>query len=666
MTGPRVDTVPGRPAETAERDPLYRPIRDYAIIGDTHGAALVATDGSIDWCCCPTMDRPAIFCRLLDARKGGWCRIGPGGAFTATRSYLGNTNVLATTFVTDSGRMRVTDFMPMRARPTQGSAASRADDVAHGHRILRLVEGLEGEVELAVEFRPTFNFARSITRVSPREWGALAASDRDAMLFRSPVPLRCDTSGAASGRWSLRAGERLWFMLEYRSGDTPQEGKPAAMVPSNAASPADFDADLQQTLEYWEAWSGRCTYEGPYHPLVRRSALLLKLLTFGPTGAVIAAPTTSLPEEIGGVRNWDYRFTWLRDASLILYALQSIGYHGEADRFFAWLEALCLRCGGGLQIMYTVDGSANLPEQVLEHLEGYRGSQPVRIGNAAASQTQLDVYGEVLDAAHLHVESTGQPLRPEVWAMMTRFADQAAARWREPDHGIWEVRGGPRHFVYSKLLCWVALDRAVRIASRFGLPGDVAHWRTVAEEIRRVILADGYDAELGAFTQVLGETALDASALAIATLGFLPPTDPRVRSTVERIRERLTSHGLVYRYRASETDDGLPGGEATFALCSFWLVDNLALGGRVDEARSLFERVAAYANDVGLMAEEIEPVSGELLGNHPQGFTHLALIRAALSIAKAEARGPEETAETPAERAGEAGRAGRRPGAPAS
>ena len=665
MTGPRMDTPRDVPAATAERNLPYRPIRDYAIIGDTHAAALVATDGSIDWCCCPTIDSPAIFCRLLDAGRGGWCRIGPGGAFTATRSYVGNTNVLATTFMTDSGKMRVTDFMPMCVRSAQGSAAMHGDGVAHGHRILRFVEGLEGEVELAVEFRPTFNFARGITQVSPLEWGALAAGDRDAMLFHSPVPLRCDASGAAIGGAVLRAGERLWFTLEYHARDTPQEGTPAPVVPSTA-SRADPDVDLRQTLEYWEEWSERCTYEGPYHALVRRSALLLKLLTFGPTGAVVAAPTTSLPEEIGGVRNWDYRFTWLRDASLILYALQSIGYHREADGFFEWLEALCLRCGGGLQIMYTVDGGANLPERVLEHLEGYRGSRPVRVGNAAASQTQLDVYGEVLDAAHLHVESTGRPLRPEVWAMLVRFADQAAARWREPDHGIWEVRGGPRQFLYSKLLCWVALDRAGRIAGRFGLPGDVAHWHATAEEIRRAILTEGYDVTLGAFTQTFGEPTLDASALAIAMLGFLPPSDPRVRSTVERIRERLTSNGLVYRYRTSETDDGLPGGEATFALCSFWLVDNLALDGCVDEARLLFERVAAYANDVGLLAEEIDPVSGALLGNHPQGFTHLSLIRAALSIAKSEASGPEEKAERPTERAGEAERAGRRPRAPAS
>ena len=641
----------------------YAPIRDYAIIGDAHAAALVATDGSIDWCCCPHFDSPALFCRLLDARKGGWCRIGPAGHFSAERAYLGDTNVLVTTFGADDGRIRVTDLMPVRPRADKrtpdGTLGDRGEDIEASHRILRLVEGLNGEVELAVEFRPTFDFAYGTTEIVPCGSGAYAANGRESMSFRSPVALALDGRGAATGRRRVRAGERLWFTLDYHPTAEPP---PDAF--SLAAPGAALDAALRRTLAYWERWSARCTYEGPYHALVRRSALVLKLLTFEPTGAVIAAPTTSLPEQIGGVRNWDYRFTWLRDASLILYALQSIGYHAEADDFFDWLEALCLRCGGGLQIMYTIDGGAQLPERMLDHLEGYRGSRPVRVGNAAAGQTQLDVYGEILDAAHLHVERTGRPLDLETWAVLRHFANEAAARWREPDQGIWEVRGGPRHFLYSKLLCWVALDRALKIAESTNVPGHLERWRRTREEIRRAILTDGYDEKLGAFTQVLGQSALDASALAIPLLGFLSPTDPRVRSTVERIRERLTANGLVYRYRTEETADGLPGGEATFALCSFWLVDNLALSGRVDEARALFERVAGYANDVGLLAEEIDPTTGELLGNHPQGFTHLALIRAALTIAKSESRGPEERAETPAERAGEAERAGRWSGGP--
>lgn len=646
----------------------YPPIGDYAVIGDTHTAALVARDGAIDWCCCPRFDGPAVFCRLLDATKGGWCRIGPAGPFTVSRAYLGDTNVLATTFVTNHGRARLIDFMPIpqhaATRPRDHVDARGGDGVGKGagerrggrqeggagpHRILRLVEGLDGDLELDVEFRPTLGFAETPTRVAITEEGAYGATDHESLTFAAPVPLRVDERGAAIGRGTIRAGERRWFSLTYHTLAAPS---------AHPAAPVDLETDLRRTLDYWERWAARCTYEGPYHDLVRRSALALKLLTFEPTGAVIAAPTTSLPEEIGGVRNWDYRFTWLRDSALILYALQAIGYHAEATDFFAWLEGLCLAGGDGLQIMYTVDGSPHLPERDLVHLEGYRGSGPVRVGNAAAGQTQLDIYGEVLDAAHLHVERNGWVPDQDSWAVLRRLADRAAARWREPDQGIWEVRGGPRHFLYSKLLCWVALDRALRIAEPEGLLGDLAHWRRTRDEIRQAILTEGYDAELGAFTQALGEPGvLDASALAVPMVGFLPPTDPRVQSTVARIRERLTADGLVYRYLPEETSDGLPGGEATFALCSFWLVDNLALGGRVAEARQLFERVAAFANDVGLMAEEIDPGSGALLGNFPQGFTHLALIRAALSLAKAVARGPEELAETPAERAGEAERA---------
>lgn len=373
--------------------------------------------------------------------------------------------------------------------------------------------------------------------------------------------------------------------------------------------------------------------------------LALKLLTFEPTGALVAAPTTSLPEEIGGVRNWDYRFTWLRDASLILHALQGLGYHDEAMDFFDWLETLCLCCQEPIQVLYTLDGRPELPEQFLPHLDGYRSSRPVRIGNAAAEQRQLDVYGEVLDAAHLCYERM-HPIRLELWTVLRLFADRAASRWRETDHGIWEVRSEPRHFLYSKLLCWVAVDRAVRLAESAALPGDVGRWRRARDEIRAAILEEGYDAKLGAFTQAFGTSALDASALVIPLVGFLPATDPRVQSTMRRIQQGLTSRGLVYRYL---TDDGLPRGEATFALCSFWLVDNLALAGEIDEARDLFERITGYANDVGLVSEEIDPVNGELLGNFPQGFTHLALIRSALNIARAETIGPEERARVPAE-----------------
>lgn len=631
---------------TNERTTPYRPIGDYALIGDGHTASLVAVDGSIDWCCCPQFDSPALFCRLLDARIGGWCRIGPAGRFSAARAYRGDTNVLTTTFDAPGGRWQVTDFMTMQESGIGKQHPAHADS---SHRIFRLIEGLEGDTEAVVEFRPTFDFARARTRIDITSDGACAYSDCESMAIRSPVALRIDERGAARARWSLRGGQRLWFVVEYRPTTAP-----------SAKPMVDSEAQLRQTIEYWSRWSARCSYEGPCHPLVRRSALTLKLLTFAPTGAIIAAPTTSLPEQLGGVRNWDYRYTWLRDAALTLYALQSIGYHEEADAFFGWLERLCLCCSEGLQIVYTIDAETDFAERTLDPLEGYRGSRPVRIGNAAFMQRQLDAYGEVLDAAHLHVGMDRHPLSADTWTVLHHFADIAAARWRELDQGIWEVRGPPQPFLYSKLMCWVALDRAIKISESTGLPADIPHWSRTREEIRSALLNRGYNAEIGAFTQALGAPVLDASALALPLVGFLPASDARVQSTVDRIRERLTSNGFVYRYFTRETDDGLPGDEGAFVLCSFWLVDNLALGGRINEARELFERIVGYANDVGLLAEEIDPNSGDLLGNFPQGFTHLGLIRAALSIAKAESRGPELRAEAPAERARKAHQASRR------
>lgn len=599
----------------------YRPIGDYALIGDTHSAALVARDGSIDWLCWPQFDSPAVFGRVLDAAQGGSFRVGPRGPTEVARSYAGDTNVLVTTFTTGTGRLRLTDFMPIGDRPSREPNA----DIAPGRQVLRLVEGLAGEVDLHVSFRPAFDYARASTETMSHLHGATARAGRESLMLGCPVTLSPDREGGVSGTARVAAGERLWFVLTYAHG-----GEFAAP----ATDDSEADAALAQTLNYWQAWSAACTYSGPYHDLVRRSALTLKLLTFSPTGALVASPTTSLPEEVGGARNWDYRYSWLRDASLTLSALQQIGYHREAAAFFGWLEGVCLRGAHNMQIMYRIDGRPDLPEQTLNHLVGYRRSRPVRIGNAAAEQTQLDIYGEVLDAAWTHVEHLGPP-SADVWGVLWRLADQAADRWQEPDAGIWEVRGGPRHFLYSKLLCWVALDRALSLAMHVGLQdGRPARWRLTRLAIRRAILTQGYDRKVGAFTQVLGKPALDASALVVPLVGFLPATDPRVVSTVERIQEQLTAHGLVYRYLAG---DGLPGGEATFTLCSFWLVDNLALAGRVDEARALFERVTAYANDVGLLAEEIDPATGEMLGNYPQGFSHLALIRSALTIARAVA-----------------------------
>lgn len=622
-------------AGTHEDD--YRPLRDYALIGDAHTAALVSSDGSIDWLCWPRFDSPAIFCRLLDRHKGGYFRVGPASPHAAsTRSYVENTNVLTTVFSTGGGRFRLTDLMPVE-RLTE---THEREDIASSYRVLRLVEGLDGEAEVEVSFRPTFDYAQAESSYDLREDFVVAYNEHEALLLSSPAKFKRDSSGALISGFKIKAGERLWITLTYFE----DVNHTSITLPT-----IDADNEIRLTLEYWREWSDTCAYKGPYERLVRRSALVLKLLTYEPTGALIAAPTTSLPEEIGGVRNWDYRYTWLRDSSLILYSLQLLGYYEEATDFFDWLDQLCIPCSHELQIMYRIDGGAHLPERNLDHLEGYRGSRPVRVGNGAHQQRQLDIYGEVIDAAYLYHVRMQRPLRADMWEMLSYMADQTAQRWREPDNGIWEVRGGARHFLYSKLLCWVALDRIVRLSTRDGLQGDVARWKKEREEIRKVILTDGYNEQVGAFTQALGETDLDASALTIPQLGFLPATDPRVISTVNKIQEGLTSHGLVYRYLS---DDALPGGEATFALCSFWLVDCLAQQGNIDEARALFERVTGYANDLGLLSEEIDPVSRELLGNYPQGFTHLGLIRSALNIAKAESLGAEEEPQNQAERAG--------------
>ena len=634
---------------TTAREREYRPIRDYALIGDAHTAALVASDGSVDWLCWPRFDSPAVFCRLLDRGKGGRFRVGPAGRAASTRSYVEGTNVLATVFSTDAGRFRLTDLMPVERL----NRSHEGEDIASHYRVIRLVEGLSGEAEVEVNFRPTFDYARAEAAFDFYDGGVVARHGREALALSCPAAFREDPTGGLTARFSVAAGRRAWVALTYSDQSDP---------PACPGQKFDPEIELEQTLEYWREWSElTCTYTGPYSRLVRRSALALKLLTYEPTGALVAAPTTSLPEEPGGVRNWDYRFTWLRDSSLIIYALQLVGYHEEATDFFEWLDRLCIPCGNELQIMYRIDGGSELPEITLDHLEGYRGSRPVRVGNAAHGQKQLDIYGEVIDAAYLYHERMRRPVRPGLWDVLRYMADQTVARWREPDSGIWEVRGGERHFLYSKLLCWVALDRITRMAARGGLPGDASSWERTREEIRRAILTEGYDEKIGAFTQAFGSRALDACALVIPQVGFLPPTDPRVVSTVKQIQERLTAHGLVYRYL---TDDGVAGGEATFTLCSFWLADCLAESGRLDEARGLFERIAGYANDLGLLAEEIDPVSGELLGNFPQGFTHLGLIRSALHIAKAEALGPEERAENPAERAGRMAGAGQVPNAP--
>ncbi len=646
----------------------YPPISAYAIIGDCHTTALVSAQGSIDWYCPGRFDAPAAFCRLLDWQKGGYFSVAPAGQYRSTRGYRADSNILETTFTLTGGQARLTDLMPVYARGED----HQGYDVGATHEILRLVEASAGEVELEVRFKPSFDYARAAAELNVVEDGAVAYSGSQSLILRCPgLAMSADGDGTLRGVLRLRSGERRWLVLTDSPGG--DQNPPVLRT-------ADPDTQLRRTLEYWMEWASHCRYRGPYRREVMRSLLALKLLTYEPTGAVVAAPTTSLPEVMGGLRNWDYRYTWLRDSALILYAMMTVGYQEEAGDFFEWLcRTEQADPQPDRQIMYTISGGRDIPETDLPGLAGYCRSRPVRVGNSAARQVQLDIYGDVLSAAYLHFCGTsrgratvGSPssglrahqLDGDTWSVLRGLVEQAAQRWQQPDNGIWEVRGGPQQFLYSRLMCWAALDRGTRLAERFAMPAPLDRWRETRDDIRRAILTKGYDPERGAFTQAFGSSVLDAAALYIPLTGFLPPTDPRVKSTVERIRHELTRDGLVYRYRAN---DGLPGDEATFSLCTLWLVDNLALSGQLDEAHDLFERVCGYANDVGLLSEEIDAATGELTGNFPQGFTHMAIVASAVNLAKAAGHGSEEAAENEAERSeraqssAEQGHSARRP-----
>ena len=609
----------------------YLPIRDYGLIGDTRSAALVARNGSIDWCCWPDFDSPAVFCRLLDNSRGGYFAIHPTTAFDSAQSYVDGTNVLTTSFENKNGKIELVDFMPVQPHD------ERTDD-SNRRLLLRSILGLGGNVEVQVSFRPTFDYAEVDTSVEVFSGGGLARAGDKSLVLRCPARFRKQSDGSLQAKFSMSPGERIWLELLY------EETSSVAIPEAPRTIPEEI---LDQTINYWREWSNRCTYRGPYEGLVQRSALALKLLTFGPSGAVVAAPTTSLPEAPGGIRNWDYRYTWLRDSALIIYALQLIGYDREAADFLDWLNRLNIADRGHVQIMYSVRGEEELAESRLDHLEGYCHSRPVRVGNSAYQQEQHDIYGEVLDAAFLYHRRLNKPLPQRWWDEICFLADEAARCWRDEDYGIWEFRGGKKHFLHSKLLCWVAVDRAIKLGINCNDKQRLTHWKNTRDEIRKCILSRGYNENIGAFTQSLNDVELDATALLIPVVGFLPPTDPRIRSTVDRIQERLTVNGLVYRYSA---DDGLPGSEASFAICSFWMVDNLALAGRVDEAYELFDRLVSYASDPGLFSEEIDPQSGALWGNYPQGFTHLALIRSAFHLAKAQALGEERASHDPSDR----------------
>ena len=630
----------------------YQAIADYGIIGDCHTAALVSRNGSLDWYCPTRFDSPAVFCRLLDIHKGGYFSISPASKCSAERHYVGETNILETIFTTSQSKIKVIDFMPIHQRTESG----RGYDVGSSRRILRLVIGLSGDTDIEVGFRPTFDYASGETALEVGQGIAIAHKNGrhiSVTCLGTKLEFEQDASGGLRSHLTVGRGDRHWLVLT--EADDPDRV---------LESPVPEQCEQQQlrTRSYWENWAKKCSYRGPYRDMVLRSALVLKLLTYEPTGAVIAAPTTSLPEKIRGSRNWDYRYAWVRDSALIIYALMNIGYVEEAADFFEWLQETHHNDPKpDLQVLYSVDGSRELGEKTLDNLEGYQHSQPVRVGNAAAGQLQMDIYGETLTAAYLYFasrigerENTSEfPSARERqleydWPLLRGLVERAVERWDEPDNGIWEVRGGLKPFLYSKLMCWAALDRGIHLAREYSMTGPLDKWVETEKAIREAILTNGFNKEIGAFTQAFGSTALDASALLIPRTGFLPATEPRVQSTIEAVKSGLAQHGIVYRYRSA---DGLPGGEGVFLTCSFWLVDALALSGRLDEAHDLFERVSGYANDLGLLSEELDPNSRELLGNFPQGFTHMALINAAINLAKASKHGAEKPAETEAERA---------------
>lgn len=597
------------------------PIADYALLSDCRSAALVSRAGSVDWLCFPRFDGPSVFARLLDDQAGHWS-IHPAGTYEVSRRYIEATMVLETRFSTPTGMAVLLDAMAI-GRNERGHELG----VASPGILLRSVVCERGTVEMEVEYAPRLDYGRIHPLLRPIEGGIAARGGADVLLLSSQVALTIEGS-LAHARFSLQAGEQASFALQHRANweEAPQ-----------VCTAAAISACLLDTQEGWRTWSSlHQRYEGPWRELVHHSGRVLQALTFRPTGAIVAAPTTSLPESIGGERNWDYRYTWIRDACLTLEALWVAACPDEAYMFFAWMTgavATQIRRGADLQIMFGVGGEHDLSERTLSHLAGWRASQPVRTGNGAWEQRQLDVYGELLSAAYRLRDQLGE-IDEVTRNFLVEVADAAAAYWQQPDQGIWEVRGGPRDFLYSKLMCWVALDRAIGFAATLDARDRIDAWTTTREQIRSAILERGWSEKAGAFTQAFGSDELDASALMMPIVGFLPASDPHMRATIDAIAERLTdAHGLVYRYRAA---DGLAGEEGTFLLCTFWLAHAQALAGEVERARQTFERAIAYANDVGLLAEEVDTATGELLGNFPQAFSHIGLVNAAWAITQAE------------------------------
>ena len=600
----------------------YRPISDYGLISDMHSCALVSRDGSIDWACFPRFDSPSVFGRLLDRRQGGYFQLSPVGVDSVTRRYVPGTNVLETTFQTDTGQAKLTDAMPVHPheRPEQPL------EVGAAHRIVRRLECTSGSVRFELECYPRFDYGTIVPHASLEgERQGFAHGGATAISVYCSAPLAMEEDGFRAGG-TLKGGEKLYPSVTYQSRIAHRDTSEAE---------ENVEAELANTARFWREWSERCNYKGEHRDQVVRSALTLKALTYAPSGGLVAAATTSLPEAIGGPRNWDYRFTWIRDATFALYALSIIGYAAEARSFKDWLEWSTVDRPRDLQIMYGLGGERRLTEVELPELEGYKQSHPVRVGNGAYSQFQLDIYGELLDSAHLYRKSGGE-MDPEYWEYLRGVVDYVTDHWREPDEGIWEVRGLRQHFVFSKVWCWVALDRAIKAAQAMGLPGAVGRWKVVREEIRNEVLQKGYDPERKSFVQAYGSKSLDAANLILPLVGFIQADDPRMRGTIEATeRELMSKQGFVYRYR--DFDDGLYGEEGTFTICTFWLADNLLALGEMDRARALFRKLLECTNDLGLYSEQMDGDTGEMLGNFPQAFSHMALINTAVQLGEATA-----------------------------
>jgi GH15 family glucan-1,4-alpha-glucosidase len=613
--------------EAATAAGFSKPIASYGLLADCNSAALVDREGSIDWLCLPRYDSDAVFARILDPDAGHWS-IRPAGAFASERRYVPGTLAIETTFTTDSGTVRLTDAMAF-------AEGQRGHDLGYEapHELLRSVEGVSGSVELVMELapRPEYGLVKPLIRL---EEGGARTFGAGRVALRAEAALEVE-HGTIRATITAAEGDRLGFSLRWAPAESREAPAPTAAERVRER--------IEDTIAAWRSWEAEHDiYEGPHKELVRLSSRVLKGLTYRPTGAIVAAPTTSLPETAGGERNWDYRFSWIRDSSLTIEALYIGACTDEAEEFVSFMTSSAGgRAGeGSLQIMYGIGGEHDLSERELPHLRGWRDSRPVRVGNGAWDQVQLDVYGELLNSIYLYRERIGE-LHPEIQAFVADLADTAARRWKETDSGMWEMRGEPRHHLSSKLLCWTALDRAVRLAPQLGEHAKVAEWEAERERIREAILERGWSEQRRAYAQSFDSDELDAAQLLMPILGFLPATDERMRSTIEAIARDLTEDGLVLRYRNEEglNADGLTGEEGTFVICSFWLVSCLAKAGELERAEALFDQLAAYANDLGLLAEEIDTANGEQLGNFPQAFSHIGLITAAWEIDKAREEG---------------------------